>query len=108
MAAPFQIVPATPKESADILGLEQLCYSHPWNERLVTAFLVAASLPNKGYIARALKDGNALIAYALASRQAGQLLVERLGVRPEHRRKGIASGLMVSLIFSAREMKVPA
>ena len=45
---------------------------------------------------------------ARASRQDGQLLVERLGVRPESRRKGIGSGLMVSLIFAAREMKLPA
>ena len=43
-----------------------------------------------------------------ASRQEEQLLVERIGVRPEHRQKGIGSGLMVSLIFAARDEKLPA
>ena len=108
MAAPFQIIPATPAETAEILGLEQLCYPSPWDERVIGAFLVAASLPHKGYLVRILKEGDAVVAYALASRQEGQLLVERLGIRPEHRRKGIGSGLMVSLIYAAREMKLPA
>ena len=30
------------------------------------------------------------------------------GVRPEHRRKGVGSGLMAWLIFTARQWKVPA
>ncbi len=55
-----------------------------------------------------MKEKDAVIAYALASRQEGQLLVERLGVRPENRRKGVGSGLMVSLILSARKWKLPA
>jgi predicted N-acetyltransferase YhbS len=107
MSAPFQIIPATPAETAEILGLEQVCYSTPWSEQLVGAFLVASSLPNKGYLATVLKEKDAVIAYVFASRQEGQLLVERLGVRPENRRKRIGSGLMVALIFAAREMKLP-
>src|SRR6187399_3313234 len=98
MAAPFQIIPATPAETADILGLEQLCYPDPWTERIIRTFVVAASLPNKGYIARVIMEGQAVLGYAFASKQERQLLVERLGVRPENRRKGIGSGLMVSLI----------
>jgi [ribosomal protein S18]-alanine N-acetyltransferase len=108
MAAPFQIIPATPAETAEILDLEQLCYPDPWSERIVRTFVVAASLPKNGYVARIIMEGQAVLGYALASRQEGQLLVERLGVLPENRRKGIGSGLMVSLIFSAREMKLPA
>jgi ribosomal protein S18 acetylase RimI-like enzyme len=108
MAAPFQIIPATPAETAEILGLEQPCYPDPWNGRIVRAFVVAASLPNKGYVARIIMEGQTVLGYALASRQEGQLLVERLGVRPENRRKRIGSGLMVSLIFAAREWKLPA
>ncbi len=108
MAAQFQIIPVTLAETAEILGLEQLCYSDPWTERIVRTFVVAASLPNEGYLARVIMEGKEVVAYAFASRQGGQLLVERLGVRPEHRRKRIGSGLMVSLIFAAREMKLPA
>ena len=67
---------------------------------------MAASLPNKGYLVSVFKEKDTVIAYAFASRQEGQLPVERLGVRPENRRKGIGSGLMVSLIFAAREMKL--
>jgi len=107
MAAPFQIIPAAPAETAEILGLEQLCYADPWTERIIRTFVIAAGLPEKGYVARVLKKGDAVIAYAFASRQERQLLVERLGVRPENRRKGIGSGLMVSLIYAAREMKLP-
>ena len=107
MAAPFQIIPATPAETAEILGLEQLCYSDPWTERVIGAFVVAAGLPKKGYVARIIMEGQSVLGYALASRQEGQLLVERLGVRPENRRKGIGSGLMVSLIYAARELKLP-
>jgi|GEM_PF-6108012 len=108
MAAPFQLILATPAETADILGLEQLCYSDPWTERIIRTFVIAAGLPKKGYVARVLKEGDAVIAYAFASRQEGHLLVERLGVRPESRRKGIGSGLMAALIFAAREWKLPA
>lgn len=108
MAAPYQIIPATPAETADILGLERLCYLDPWSERIIRTFVVAATLPKKGYIARAIMEGQAVLGYTLASRQEDQLLVERLGVRPEHRRKGIGSGLMASLIYAAREMKLPA
>jgi ribosomal protein S18 acetylase RimI-like enzyme len=108
MTVPFQINAATLAETAGILALEQLCYPTPWEEPLVRTFMVAASLPKKGYLARVMREGNAVIAYALASRQEGQLLVERLGIRPKYRRQGIGSGLMVSLIFAAREMKLSA
>ena len=108
MAAPFQIIPATPAETAELLSLEQLCYPTPWNERLVQTFVVASSLPSKGYLARVIMEGQKVLGYAFASRQESQLLVERFGVRPEHRRKGIGSGLMASLIFAARNWKLPA
>lgn len=108
MPAPFQIIPATPAETGEILGLEQLCYSDPWTERIIRTFVVAAGLPGKGYLARVIMEGKEVVAYTFASRQEGQLLVERLGVRPEHRRRGIGSGLMASLIFAAREWKLPA
>jgi [ribosomal protein S18]-alanine N-acetyltransferase len=107
VTAPFQIIPATPAETADILSLEQLCYPDPWSERIIRTFVVAAGLPRKGYVARIIMEGKEVVAYAFASRQEGQLLVERLGVRPENRRKGIGSGLMVSLIYAAREWKLP-
>jgi ribosomal protein S18 acetylase RimI-like enzyme len=108
MTAPFQIIPATPAETADIVGLERLCYRRPWNERLVRSYVVAATLPKKGLIARVIMEGKEVLGYAFASRQESQLLVERLGVRPEYRRKKIGSGLMVSLIFTARDWKLPA
>jgi ribosomal protein S18 acetylase RimI-like enzyme len=108
MAAPFQIIPATPAEMADIVGLEQLCYPRPWSERLVRSFVVAATLPKKDSIARVIMEGKEVLGYAFASRQENQLHVERLGVRPERRRKKIGSGLMVSLIFTALDWKLPA
>lgn len=107
MPAPFQIIPATLAHTAEILSLEQACYPDPWGERIIRPFIVAAGLPHKGYLARILKEGDTVIAYAFASRQEGQLLIERLGVHPEHRRKEIGSGLMVSLIFAAQEWKIP-
>lgn len=107
MPAPFKIIPAILAEMAEILSLEQACYPDPWEERVLRPFIVAASLPNKGYLARLLKEGDKVIAYALASKQDSQLLVERLGVHPDHRRKEIGSGLMVSTIFAAQEWKLP-
>ncbi|MBC7853456.1 MAG: GNAT family N-acetyltransferase [Pirellulaceae bacterium] len=108
MTAPFQIIPATPAEISDILRLEQRCFPRPWEERLVRSFVVAACLPKKGYLARVIMEGKEVVAYAFASQHEGQLLVERLGVRPENRRKGVGSGLMVSLILAARNWKLPA
>ncbi len=67
MATPFQIIPATPAETAEILGLERLCHPTPWDEPLIRAFLVAASLPNKGYFARFLKEKDAVKARLLAA-----------------------------------------
>jgi predicted N-acetyltransferase YhbS len=64
--------------------------------------VVAATLPKKGFIARVIMEGKEVLGYAFASSQESQLLVERLGVWPEYRRKKIGSGLMVSLIFTAR------
>jgi ribosomal protein S18 acetylase RimI-like enzyme len=108
MAAPFQIMPATLAETAEILALERLCYPAPWEEKLIRPFLVAAGLPNKGDLAKVLKQSGTVVAYAFASRQEGQLMVKRLGVHPENRRQGIGFALMVSLVFAAREMKLPA
>lgn len=107
MAAPFQIVPATPAETAEILALERLCYPAPWEEKLIRLFLVAAGPPNKGDLAKVLKHAGMVVAYAFASRQEGQLMVKRLGVHPENRRQGIGSALMVSLTFATRDMKLP-
>src|SRR5436190_241775 len=78
MAATYQIMPATLAEAAEIIALERLCYPAPWEEKLIRPFLVAASLPNKGYLARVLKQAGTVVAYAFASRQAGQLPGERL------------------------------
>lgn len=55
-----------------------------WNERVVRAFMVAASRPMKGYLARVLKEQDTVIGYAFASQRHGQLLVERPGVQPEN------------------------
>lgn len=103
-----QIIPATIDELGEILVLEQLGYSDPWAEHLLRAFLVASSLPSNAHLARVLRQDGTVVGYALASRQDGQLLVERLNIRPEDRRKGFASGLMVSLIYAARELNVAA
>lgn len=64
---------------------------------------MAAGLSNTGYVERELKEKDVVIAYAFASRQESQLLVERLGVRPENRRKQLETGLKVSLIFTAQD-----
>src|SRR6187401_421394 len=77
MAAPFQIIPATPAETAEILALEQLCYPVPWKERIV----VAASLPKKGYVARIIMEGQSFL--GLCSRfQAGRPSASRAAGRP--------------------------
>jgi hypothetical protein len=63
MSAPFQIIPATPAETAEIVRLEQLCYPSPWTERIVKTFVVAASLPKKGYVARIIMEGQEVLGY---------------------------------------------
>jgi ribosomal-protein-alanine N-acetyltransferase len=108
VTAPFQIRPATPDQAAELHALDQLCYAPAWDERLLRSFIVAASLPKKGYLASVLRTDDSAIGYAFASRQEGQLLIERLGVRPEHRRQKVAAGLMATLIFAARSWKLPA
>jgi hypothetical protein len=61
MPAPFQIIPATPAETGEILGLEQLCYPDPWNKRIVSTFVIAANLPKKGYVARIIMKGQVVL-----------------------------------------------
>lgn len=55
-----------------------------------------------------IMEGQEVVACAFASQHEDQLLLERVGVRPENRRKGVGAGLMVSLILAARNWKLPA
>ncbi|HTL04909.1 MAG TPA: ribosomal protein S18-alanine N-acetyltransferase [Gemmatimonadales bacterium] len=92
MEALFQIRPASAADVAELAELEQACFSDPW-----TASGILETIQYETARTFVAQDSDRIIGYVMAriSGEEGEIL--DLAVRPEERRRGIASRLLVAV-----------
>lgn len=107
----YKIITATKDNVADILKIENVCFSVPWSESSVRE-----SLSNENsHFYLALADGETA-GYIGVQIFSGEGYVTNVGVLPEFRRRGIAKALikraleneMEFLTLEVRESNLPA
>lgn len=85
----MQIKPATIDNVADILKIEQACFSTPWTEQGI-----AESIENKNtYLYLAIIDGN-VAGYMGLQVFSGEGYVTNVATLPEYRKMGVAKALI--------------
>ncbi|RGY99821.1 ribosomal protein S18-alanine N-acetyltransferase [Clostridium sp. AM58-1XD] len=85
----------------DVAELERLCFSSPWSEKLL------AELPKSRLDTCFLLDqgeGKGTAAYGILRILAGEGEIQRIGVLPSERKKGLGSKVMEAMTEYAREM----
>ena len=97
--APFQIVPALPGDARELARLEAACFAHPRSE---AALLEELRQPERYLLVTAKREG-ALLGYAGLEHVLDEGYLTDVAVFPEHRRQGLARGLLRALAARGRE-----
>ena len=79
--------------------LEGLCFSLPWSH----ATLIR-EIRDPGCVYLAAADGAVLLGYAGMQTVLDEGYINNIAVSPQHRREGVASALLSTLILKAREL----
>ena len=85
---------------AQIAELEKICFSDPWSERSV-----ASELDNKLSCWLVAMEGQQVAGYIGSQTVCGETDMMNVAVHPDHRRKGIAETLILSLIAELKAMQ---
>jgi tRNA threonylcarbamoyl adenosine modification protein YeaZ/ribosomal-protein-alanine acetyltransferase len=84
-----------------VLGIEQASFTNPWTRDMYTA-----ELDNRGrsflYLAR--DQNRRIVGFCSFWRVLDELHINNLAVLPDHRRKGVASELLTSILAEAQAM----
>jgi ribosomal-protein-alanine N-acetyltransferase len=78
---------------AAIAQLEKLCFSDPWSEKSI-----GSELNNRLSYWLVAMEGDTLVGYVGSQSVLGESDMMNIAVHPEHRRKGIAEALVISLV----------
>ena len=84
---------------AEIAQLEKICFSDPWSEKSV-----ASELENKLSCWLVAVEEDAVAGYIGSQTVCGETDMMNVAVHPDHRRKGIAEALILSLIEELKTM----
>ena len=79
--------------------LERICFSMPWS-----AEMIRSELENPSCLYLAALEGDTLLGYIGVQTVLDEGYINNVAVRPEYRRRGIASALISLLIEQAREI----
>ena len=90
------IVPATQAEVPQIAALEELCFSDPWSDAVLTE-----SVGHPLYRFLAAMDGKTVLGYAGMFLTLPEAQIANIAVAPEARRKGIGRRLLRELYREA-------
>lgn len=85
---------------AEIAQLEKICFSDPWSEKSV-----ASELENKLSCWLVAVEEDAVAGYIGSQTVCGETDMMNVAVHPDHRRKGIAEALILSLIEELKGME---
>lgn len=88
----------TTDDVPEVAGIEQISFTMPWSE---TSFYNEVMRP--GSISRVARQGDEIAGYICGSRVLDEGHILTLAVRPEFRRRGIASALIGDMIGKLRE-----
>ena len=97
--APFQIVPALPGDARELARLEAACFAHPRSE---AALLEELRQPERYLLVTAKREGT-LLGYAGLEHVLDEGYLTDVAVFPEHRRQGLARGLLRALAARGKE-----
>lgn len=96
----MELVRLTEAHIPQMVELEKICFSMPW-----TADMIRSDLENPNCLYLAAVDGDTLVGYIgvqMVLHDEGY--INNVAVRPEYRRRGIASALISLLIEQGREI----
>lgn len=95
----MQLIRLTEEHIPQMVQLEKICFSLPWN-----ADMIRSELENPSCLYLAAVDGDILVGYIGVQTVLDEGYINNVAVRPEYRRRGIASALISLLIEQAREI----
>ena len=88
----ISIIPMTAAHTAQVAGLEQICFSDPWPEAAV-----ASELDNPLSYWLVALDGETVVGYVGSQTVLGEADIMNVAVSPAFRRRGIAAELLERL-----------
>lgn len=83
---------------AAVAALEKVCFCDPWSEKSI-----ASELSNQLSLWLVAVDGGAVVGYVGSQSVCGETDMMNVAVAPDHRRRGVAQGLILTLIDALRE-----
>lgn len=95
----MQLIRLTEEHIPQMVELEKICFSMPWS-----ADMIRSELENPSCLYLAAVDRNTLVGYIGVQTVLDEGYINNVAVRPEYRRRGIASALISLLIEQAREI----
>ncbi len=84
-----------------MVELEKLCFSMPW-----TADMIRRELTDPSCLYLAAVDGDTLVGYIGVQTVLDEGYINNVAIRPEYRRRGIASALISLLIDKSKEIEL--
>ena len=96
-----EIINAQRRHIEALEALEQRCFSLPWTRRQLES-----QLPDGGHEFLVAESGGELLGYAGMMCVLDEGYISNVAVAPEHRRRGIAAGLIEALLVKAREREL--
>lgn len=93
----MKIVPMTTEDAKGLAELDKLCFAVPWSEK---SFLEEAENPLARYFVAKIEEE--IVGYGGIWLVSGEGQITNIAVRPDMRKKGIASAILEELILCAK------
>lgn len=96
-----EIINAQPRHIEALEALERRCFSLPWTRQQLES-----QLPDERHEFLVAESGGELLGYVGMMCVLDEGYISNVAVAPEHRRRGIAAGLIEALLIKAREREL--
>jgi ribosomal-protein-alanine N-acetyltransferase len=99
----LQLRPLSPEDAHALSYIELEIFPAPWSEESLKTFLALHNVEGEA----AMLDGQ-IIGYVFVQYAADEVHILNLGVRPNYRRRGLATLLLLRLLERARKQRASA